>query len=303
MKKVVALGKVDVDLVSETLGDQIQLITEPSESDLRVASGAIVRANFTVDADMFAKMPNLKVLARTGVGTERVDLAIASSRGIPVVVTPGSNTNAVAEGALAMALHLSKRLATLTRLVAGGRWNDRDQFPLGDIEGSTFGILGFGRIGKQLAKIVESMGAEVLAFDPYAEVPEHQKVHSIEELLSRSNFVSLHAPLTTENHHLIQENTLALMQQGAILINCSRGPLVNLDDALDALNSGKLGGLGLDVFDEEPAVFHPIFKHENVVLTPHVMGLSKKAAAQTFIDASQGVRDVLEGRQAKATAY
>lgn len=302
MKKVVALGKVDIELVTETLGDHLQLITEPSDADLLEASGAIVRANFTVDAEMFAKMPKLEVLARTGVGTERVDLAIASTRGIKVVITPGSNTNAVAEGALALALHLTKRLSPLTRLVAEGRWSEREGHTLGDIEGSTFGILGFGRIGKRLANIVEAMGAEVFAYDPFAEVPEHQKANSLEELLVRSHFVSLHVPLTTENHHLIHKDTLALMQSGAILINCSRGPLVNLDDALDSLNSGKLGGLGLDVFDEEPAAFHPIFQHQNVVLTPHVMGLSKKAATQTFIDASQGVRDILEGRHARATA-
>lgn len=302
MKTVVALGKVDVKLVTEVLGDQLRLIEDPSDNDLLNADGAIVRANYTVDEAVFHKMPNLKVLARTGVGTERVDLTVAKSRNIPVVVTPGSNTNAVAEGALALMLHLSKRLAPLTKLVASGRWAERDLFPLGDIEGATVGIIGYGRIGRRLAQILEVMGAKVLAFDPFAEIPEGNRVADINELLATSDFISLHVPLTDDNHHLINAESLLKLKPGTILVNCSRGPLIHLDDALDALNTGLLGGIGLDVFDEEPAVHHPIFEHENVALTPHVMGLSAKAAAQTFVDAAQGVRDVLEGRAPKATA-
>ena len=302
MQTVVAFGKVDVALVSEILGDQLQLITEPTDSDLETASGAIVRANFNFDEAVFNRMPKLKVIARTGVGTERVDLETAKGRDIPVVITPGSNTNAVAEGALALALHLTKRLSPLTELVSSERWAERDNYPLGDIEGSTFGIVGYGRIGRRLADIVEVMGAKVLAFDPFAEVPASRSAETLNELLSSSNFISLHVPLTNDNHHLINEATLALVPQGATLINCSRGPLINLDDALMALKSGQVGGVGLDVFDEEPPAHHPIFDHPNVVLTPHVMGLSAKAAAQTFVDAAQGVRDVLEGRAPKATA-
>ena len=302
MKTVVALGKVDVELVSEVLGDQIQLVTDPTLGQLETASGAIVRANFRVDEAMFNCMPNLEVLARTGVGTERVDLDAARVRNIPVVVTPGSNSNAVAEGALALALSLTKKLAPMTKLVAEGRWQEREKFELGDIESSIFGIVGYGRIGRRLASIVEVMGAKVLAFDTFAEVPESYAVGSFEELLKRSDFLSLHVPLNETNYHLISEQTLQLVKPGTILINCSRGPLVDLDDALVALNSGRLRGLGLDVFDDEPPKYHPLFDHENVVLTPHVMGLSAKAAAQTYVDAAQGIRDVLEGRQARFVA-
>ncbi|MEN9992479.1 MAG: hypothetical protein RLY83_49 [Actinomycetota bacterium] len=302
MKTVIALGKVDVKLVTGILGDQLRFIENPSDNDLLLAQGAIVRANYTVDKVVFDKMPNLQVLARTGVGTERVDLEVAKSRNIPVVITPGSNTNAVAEGALALMLHLSKRLSPLTKLVSSGQWSERDNFPLGDIDGATVGIIGYGRIGRRLAQILDVMGAEVLAFDPFAEIPEVNRVAHLNELLAASDFVSLHVPLTDDNHHLINDESLSLLKPGAIVVNCSRGPLINLDDALDALKTGLLGGLGLDVFDEEPPVHHPIFDHANVVLTPHVMGLSAKAAAQTFVDAAQGIRDVLEGRTPRATA-
>ena len=302
MAIVVALGPVDAATVSNALGEAHQLVNNPTDAELAIAEGAIVRANFVVDKAQLDRMPALRVLARTGVGTERVDLVCAHERGIPVVITPGSNTNAVAEGALALILHLVKKLRPLTDLVREGRWKERDSLPLGDIEGATVGIVGWGRIGRRLGAILNAMGAEVLAFDPFTEVPAEHRVDSIEELLSRSKIVSLHVPLTLENQHLINAETLKLMQEGAVLVNCSRGPLIDLDAAFVALRSGKLAGLGLDVFDEEPARHHPIFEWPHVVLTPHVMGLSERAAAQTFHDAAVGVREVLAGRKPAATA-
>ena len=302
MPLVVALGKVDSALVQAELGPNLTLVSEPTADDLEQAVGAIARAAAVVDLEAFDSMPNLRVLARTGVGTEKVDLNEATKRGIPVVITPGSNTNAVAEGALAFILHLSKRLAPMTQLVREGKWNERDGLPLGDVEGSTCGIIGYGRIGRRLADILLAMGARVVAFDPFADIPSHMRADSLEDLLREANIVSLHAPLTSENHGLLNSKTLALLPTGSIVVNCSRGPLLNLDDALTSLNSGQLSGLGLDVFDEEPPAHHPLFDHPNVVLTPHVMGLSQRAAAQTFVDAARGIRDVLEGRQPFATA-
>jgi len=302
MSLVVSLGAVDQELVERVLGTGHTLVQEPSDAELAAAVGAIVRASVTVDRAMLDRMPLLRVIARTGVGTERVDLAAATERGIPVVVTPGSNTNAVAEGALALALHLLKQIRPLTDLVREDRWDQRTLFPLGDIEGSTVGIIGYGRIGRRLASVVTAMGAKVLAFDPFADIPAENRVGSVAELLKASNIVSLHAPLTDENHHMLNSETLALLPAGAIVVNCGRGPLIDLDAALAHLQAGHLGGLGLDVFDAEPPAHHPVFDHPNVALTPHVMGLSLKAAAQTFIDAAQGIRDVLDGREPVAKA-
>jgi D-3-phosphoglycerate dehydrogenase / 2-oxoglutarate reductase len=247
-------------------------------------------------------MPNLKVIARTGVGTELVDLKEADARNIPVVVTPGSNTVAVAEGVIAQILHLSKRLGPLTKLVATGKWDQRTKYPVGDLANQTLGIIGYGRIGKKVADIASAFNLKILAFDPIAEIPASNKVDSIAELLAASDFVTLHIPLTPETNGLIGKSELATMKPGAILINCSRGALVDLDAALDSLNSGKLGGLGLDVFDPEPPKHHPIFDHENVVLTPHVMGLSNQATIATYVMAAEGARDVLTGVKPKAIA-
>lgn len=299
---VVALGPVDEALVRPILGDGCELVTDPTDTQLAVAVSAIVRGNVTVDRAMFDRMPNLRVLARTGVGTERVDLAAATERGIPVVITPGSNTRAVAEGALGMMLSLTKSFAALDAIVREGRWNDRESIPVGDIDGATVGIVGFGRIGQRLSELLVTLGAEVIVFDPVAAIPDSLRCDTLPDLLSRSQIVSLHVPLLDSTRHIIDAAALNLLPEGAILINCGRGPLVDLDAALVALESGQLGGIGLDVFDDEPPTPHPLFQHPRALLTPHVMGLSRKSAAQTYIDAAQGIRFVLDGGTAPATA-
>ena len=299
---VVGLGPIAAEIVAPILGNGFTYIENPTESDLQKAEGAIVRAAFDFNKSVFDSMPNLKVIARTGVGTELVDLAVADSLGIPVLITPGSNTTAVAEGAFAHILHLSKRLGPLTKLVANGKWDKRTNYPVGDLENQTLGIIGYGRIGVRVAKFAAAFGMKVIAFDPYADVPSEIKVGLLSDLLSRSDVITLHIPLTPETTGLFSAAEFAKFKPGAILVNCSRGPLIDLDQALLALESGKLGGLGLDVFDPEPPKHHAIFVHENVLLTPHVMGLSSQATVATYVMAAQGVRDVLTGVKPQAIA-
>jgi len=301
MQLVVGLGPVDAQVVQPVLGAAIKYVENPSAADLSEAVGAIVRANFKFDAGVFESMPKLKVIARTGVGVDLVDLTIADQKQIPVVITPGRNTVAVAEGTIAHLLTLAKRIKPLTKLVATGDWNARTNYPVGDLTGNTLGVIGYGRIGKQVCDFALALGVKVKAFDPIAQVPTSIAAN-LDEIFTSSDYLSLHIPLTSENENLINSQVLSKMKAGVVIINCSRGALINLDDALAALNSGKLGGLGLDVFDPEPPIHHAIFDHENVTLTPHVMGLSKQSTVATFIDAAQGVRDVLEGKTAKAVA-
>lgn len=299
---VVGLGPVDPDIVAPVLGPDLHFVAKPTEVDLALAKGAIVRAAYPVNRDALDRMPQLRVIARTGVGTDLVDLALCTQRAIPVVITPGSNTRAVAEGAIGMAAALTKRFAELTRLVADGRWDERVQIPVGDLDGSTLGIVGFGRIGQRLAELAAAFGMRVLAFDAFAEVPAALRADTLEALLAESDVVSLHIPLTSENRNLFDADALGRMKPGAVLVNCARGGLIDLDAALAALESGQLGGLGLDAFDPEPPLHHPVFEHPRAILTPHVMGLSARSTEATFRDAAQGVRDVLEGRPPRALA-
>ncbi len=144
---VVGLGVVDPDLVNPVLGGRCRFIEAPTEADLAQAQGAIARADALVDSDFLARTPRLRVIARTGVGVERVDVETATARGIAVVITPGAGTNAVAEGAIAMAMHLVKRFGRLTRLVRSGQWAERGTVAVGDLSGSVLGVVGYGRIG------------------------------------------------------------------------------------------------------------------------------------------------------------
>src|SRR6478735_2574190 len=227
----VALGAIDPDLATPFLASGQRLVLDPTDEELATADAAIVRAAFTVDKAMLDRMPALKVLARTGVGTDLVDVAEADRRGIPVVITPGSNTSAVAEGVFAHLLAAVKRLSTLTALVREGRWNQRGAVTVGDLDGKTLGIVGFGRIGRRAASIAAAFDMRVRAYDPYVDVAAEYRCDSVEELLAASDFVTLHVPLTADNHHLINAERLALLRPGSVLVNCSRGALIDLDAA------------------------------------------------------------------------
>ncbi|MFE4835234.1 NAD(P)-dependent oxidoreductase [Arthrobacter sp. NPDC056691] len=298
----VALGPVDEGTVVPLMGPNQKFIAHPNDDDLARANAAIVRAAYRIDGAVLDRMPELRVLARTGVGTDLVDVAEAERRGIPVVITPGSNTSSVAEGVFTHLLSLVKRLSELTSIVRGGRWNERDKILVGDLEGRTLGIVGYGRIGRRVEQIALAFGLRVLAYDPFAEIPEQIRRTNIDDLVQESDFVTLHIPLTKETAGMFNSDRLALGRPGSILINCSRGGLVDLDAALTALRSGQLGGLGLDVFDPEPPAHHPIFDHPRVCLSPHVMGFTQQSMANTVRDAVLGAQAVLDGRRPLAEA-
>ena len=299
---VVALGTVDPALVTGVLGGGVSFIADPTAQDLATAVGAIVRADVAVDAAFLDRTPRLRVLARTGVGVDRVDLAEASARGIPVVITPGSGTRAVAEGVLALALHLVKRLGPLTDLVRQGRWAQRGRLPVGDLDGATMGIIGYGRIGRRVGELATAFGMRLLAYDPVSPPPAEIASSDLAGLASASDILTLHAPMTEQTDHLVDTAFLDRVRPGTILVNCGRGGLLDLDAALAALESGQLAGVGLDVYEPEPPRHHPLFDHPDVALTPHLMGLTRRATAATFADAARGVLDVLAGRRPAAVA-
>lgn len=299
---VVGLGPVPADVVEPVLGEDVVFVPEPGPEDLAAAEGAIVRAAVKVGQEQLEAMPALRVIARTGVGVDDVDIEAATRRGIPVAITPGANTHAVAEGAMAHLLSLVKSLGPLTTLIREGGWAERTGIPVGDLEGATLGIVGYGRIGRRLHSLAEAFGMRVVAIDPVADVPAEIDAHTLPELLDLSDAVSLHIPLTPDTRHIIDADALARLRPGAFVINTARGGLVDEDAALAALESGRLGGIGLDSFDPEPATPHPLYQHPRTVLTPHVMGLSAHASQATFLAAAEAVRAVLTGGTPAATA-
>ncbi len=263
------------------------------------------RATAVIDAAVISAAPKLRVIGRSGVGVDLVDLEAATARGIPVVITPNAGTRSVAEGALALILHLVKRLGRFTELVREGAWATREELVLGDLDGATLGIVGYGRIGRRVAEISTVLGMRVIAHDPYADpqmVDPAVTLTDLPDLMARADVISLHAPLTADTQGLIGRGALASVTPGAVLVNCGRGGLLDLDAAYDALCDGRLSGLGLDVFDPEPPEHHPLFDHPDVVLTPHVMALSRRARLLVFAEMADGMAEVLAGRSAPHVA-
>jgi D-3-phosphoglycerate dehydrogenase / 2-oxoglutarate reductase len=299
---VVALGPVAPALVTGVLDGHCRFVEHPGDAELSLAAGAIARADARVDQALLDQAPALKVIARTGVGVDLVDVAAATARGIAVVITPGAGAAAVAEGAIGMALHLVKRFGPLTVLVREGRWAHRTQVPVGDLDGAVLGVIGYGRIGQRTGQLGAAFGMRILAYDPVAEPPADVRCTDLGDLAARSDVITLHLPLTCETRHLVDDAFLARVKPGAVLVNCSRGGLVDHDAVWRALTAGRLSGVGLDVFDPEPPRPHPLHDHPDVVLTPHLMGLSQRATAATFAAAAQGVVDVLAGREPQAVA-
>ena len=192
---MVALGSVDPALVSGVLDGHCRFVAAPGDAELAVAAGAIVRADARVDQALLRKAPALRVIARTGVGVDLVDVPAATARGIAVVITPGAGAAAVAEGAIGMALHLVKRFGPLTALVREGRWAERAGVSVGDLDGATLGVIGYGRIGQRTAALGAAFGMRVLAYDPVSEPPGDVRCADLGDLAARSDVITLHLPL------------------------------------------------------------------------------------------------------------
>jgi D-3-phosphoglycerate dehydrogenase / 2-oxoglutarate reductase len=305
---VVALGEVAPDLVTGHLPPDAQFVADPGPEDLHDAAGAIARADALVDTAMLDRMPNLRVLARTGVGVERVDVAEATRRGIAVVVTPGAGTNAVAEGAFAMILHLVKRLRATTECVAGGRWSERGGITLGDLDGATIGIVGYGRIGREVAKRAVAFGCKVIGANrsPVADKGDASEIYPLAELdrmLPQCDVVLIAAGLGPETRGLIDARRLALLKPTALLINIGRAAIVDEEALYDALSGGRIGGAALDVWwqhwspeqpDRRPSRC-PFHELPNVLMTPHCSGFTEGTADRRWGDLAANLDRFVRG--------
>jgi D-3-phosphoglycerate dehydrogenase len=247
---------------------------------------------------VIAACPKLRVIARTGVGFDAVHLPTCDEKRIVVATTPGVNHHAVAEHTIAMLMSLARNLPQRDREVRHGIW-ERRATPR--VMGRTIGIVGLGRIGRAVATRARGLGLNVLAFDPFPnrEFAEQWQVEltSLDDLLSRSDFVSLHLPMDKTVKHLINAQSLARMKRGAILINTARGPLIDEAALYDALKSGQLRAAGLDVFDKEPLPLDsPLLKLDNVLTCGHQAGLDEESHRDTLAMAAQIIIDLKQGR-------
>ncbi len=263
----------------------------------------IIRSGTKVTAEVIRAAANLKVIARAGVGVDNIDIEAATEAGIIVANAPTGNVAAAAEHAIALMFALARNVAEAHRSMRAGRWN-RKAFMGVEIRNKTLGLVGLGRVAGHVCRRAVGLGMSVLAYDPYVSQEYAQNMGaelvSLDELLARSDFISLHLPLNEGTRGLINADTLAKVKPGARIINTSRGGVIDEDALLAALDSGQLAGAALDVFTQEPLpADSPLRSHPRVVLTPHIGGSTTEAQFQVALDAAQQVIDVLHDRPAR----
>ncbi|MFI4945098.1 MAG: phosphoglycerate dehydrogenase [Burkholderiales bacterium] len=258
----------------------------------------LVRSGSQMTAEVIDAAKNLKVIGRAGVGVDNVDLQAATRRGVLVMNSPGGNTISTAELAVALMLALSRNLAPADASMKAGTW-DRKTFAGVELFGKRLGVVGFGRIGREVAARGRAFGMEVQAFDPFVSPALAEKAHvtlrTLDELLQTSDYISLHTTLTPETKHLIGKDALTKVKAGVRIVNAARGELIEDEALLAALDSGRVAGAALDVHAQEPPKDWRLSKHPKVLALPHLGASTKEAQERVGTDIAQQVRDYLKG--------
>ena len=259
---------------------------------------AVVAAVHPMREEYFDKCPRLKVVAMHGAGVDHIDLAAAKRAGVVVCNVPGGNALGVAELGMGLILNLARSVVRASAEVAGGGWPT----VIGSqIAGQTLGIVGYGTIGRELGRMAGAMGMEVVAFNrsgiPGQSGPGGVRFDTLESLLARSDFVSLHMPLTDRTKGLIGAGQLALMKDGAYLVNLARGGVLDEKALLAELESGRLAGAALDVFSVEPPVGNPLVSLPQVIATPHIGGYTRQSLAKVGMICAKNILAVLKGEK------
>jgi len=309
MQKVAILQTIHPSGIKLLKSQNVEVVEFPHPSRDTVANvisqvdGIIVRT-FPISAELIGGCPSLRVIGRYGVGVDNVDIPKATEQRIPVVYAPVANTQTVAEHALALMLGLAKQLVNTDTSLRKGDWAIRDKNVSIDLEGKALGLIGLGQIGSAVARMaLTAFGMTVLAYDPFISYgkPPVQGIsftESLDELLKGSDFVSIHVPSTKQTEHMIGREELAMMKSSAFLINTSRGNIIDEEALALALRQRQIAGAGLDVFETEPPKpNHPLFQLPNVIVTPHMAGMTRESVVRISTTVAQGVLDVLQGRR------
>jgi D-3-phosphoglycerate dehydrogenase len=260
----------------------------------------IVRSGTSVNSEVIRQAVRLKFIGRAGVGLDNVDLDAATQKGIIVMNTPAGNTISTAEHTLSMILALARNIPQADLSLKQGRWL-RSKFMGVELYSKTLGIVGLGKIGSEVARRALSFGMNVLAYDPYLSLEVAQglgvEVVELKELLERSDFITVHTPLTDETRHMISRKEFAMMKNGARIINCARGEIIDEEALIEAIKGGKIAGAAIDVFEKEPLPHNSeLLKLNNVIATPHLGASTEEAQINVAIEIAQIVRDALLGR-------
>ena len=293
-----------IELLERREDISYEIVHDASEADViklaPKADGIMVRLEPVTQAVVDAA-PGLRVVSRHGVGYDTVNVAALTKRGIPLTVTATANAVSVAEHAISLLFALRKQTLAMDRFVRESRWSERNTVESLDLDGTTLLLVGFGRIGRKLAPRAQALGMRVLVLDPYVSDAEAsdagcELVNDLHSSLGRADAVSLHTPLTDDTRDLMDARAFRALKPGSVLINTSRGGLVDENALLDALRSGHLAGAGLDTLrSEPPPPDHPLLLLENVVFSPHAAGMSREAQHRMAIETTENTLAGLDG--------
>lgn len=291
--------------------DGVHILRDAAEVDIKTGlkeaelvaivgdyDGLMVRSATKITRPVIEAAQKLQIIGRAGVGVDNIDVAAATERGVIVVNSPGGNTIAVAELVLGMMLALVRNVVPATQSMSQGQWK-RSSLMGTQILGKTLGVIGVGRIGTEVIKRAQSFGMNVLGYDPFLTTQRAKDLNiealTIDEICERADFITIHTPLTKDTKHLFGAERIARMKNGAFLINCSRGGIIDESALYDALKSGKLGGAGLDVYEQEPPTDLPLRDLPNVVLTPHLGASTEEAQSEVALDVARQMAEVFAG--------
>ncbi len=294
--KIVLLDPISEDgknMIRNTPGiefeEHIGLKGDDLKKCLTEFDGAIARSGVKITAESLEGNTRLKAIARAGVGVDNIDTKAATKQGIVVMNTPGGNTVSTAEQTFALMLALSRNIAPAYQALVEGRW-DRKLYTGHQLEGKTLGIVGLGRIGQVVAGYAKAFGMKILGMDPFFTAQKAEElgivlVTELADMLPQIDYLTVHTPLNDATRGLFGKKELELIKTGACLINCARGGIYDRDTLVEGLESGKLGGVALDVYEEEPCTDHPIFGKKNVVCTPHLGASTEEAQTNVALEA------------------
>lgn len=295
------LSKEGLALLDEAPGVEYEIRTGLKGEELRQAllefDGAICRSGVKLTADVLAGNRRLKAIVRAGVGTDNIDKSAATRAGIVVMNTPGGNTLSTAEHTLALMLAMSRNVAPAYQALCQGNW-DRKSYMGTQLAGKTLGVVGLGRIGQAVAARAKAFEMRVLGFDPFltsdkAAMLGVEPVESVAAMLPQVDYLTVHTPLTEETRNLIDMPQLELLKPGVRLVNCARGGIYNEAALVEGLKSGKIAGVALDVFEDEPCTNSPLFGMPGVVCTPHLGASTEEAQTQVAVEACELLIDYL----------
>jgi D-3-phosphoglycerate dehydrogenase / 2-oxoglutarate reductase len=278
---------LNLNIIVDTGLTQEQLISKIE--DVHVL---LVRSQTTVTREVIAAAKNLKLIGRAGVGVDNIDLTAATEYGIIVVNAPDGNTNSAAEHTIAMMTSLARHIPQAFNTLKNGKW-DRKSYVGVELKNKTLGVVGFGRIGVEVAYRAKGSRMNIMAYDPFLSNERADELGvtkaTVEEICAQADFITVHTPLLPETRNLINAEKFAIMKDGVRIINCARGGIINEDDLYDAIVAGKVAGAALDVFVEEPATDHKLLTLPQVIATPHLGASTIEAQESVAIDVSNDI--------------